>query len=333
MKKIPYVIIGLIFLLSFRCYASLFYPILNSDNAVTILMLHYFKLPHDLYFWGQNRMGSLIPLLGQIPFNLFNLSAIASESIVHYLILLLGFCSFAHFLKSPILKIIFAIVWFFPPMRLIDVTQFSFGIHYSLIAIACYLFDYYQRKFTQLSLLLRHSILSTITLLLIASIWVSDMALISVFLLLVTQSYFYLKTTRFTFSLVKKTESYYALAGIILGYTFIHYAKALSQQKQEYTTFSDFSTIWQICTFFANTVFDFFTFKANEPFTSVYAYLVVFLFIIIVPQLKHITLNNTAKKMLLFFLFDALCLFAIILISKWTYLNGVPRMYFKCTYI
>ncbi|HXC05066.1 MAG TPA: hypothetical protein VNZ86_09975, partial [Bacteroidia bacterium] len=39
-------------------------PFLNSDNAVHILMTYDCQLPEDLYFWGQDRLGSLIPLLG-----------------------------------------------------------------------------------------------------------------------------------------------------------------------------------------------------------------------------------------------------------------------------
>lgn len=67
MRKAFYiVIIGLISIISFRFYSALYYPALNSDNAVTVLMIHYFKLPDDLYFWGQDRLGSLIPLLGQV---------------------------------------------------------------------------------------------------------------------------------------------------------------------------------------------------------------------------------------------------------------------------
>ncbi len=333
MKKIYILIIGLIFLLSFRFYSSLFYPVLNSDNAVTILMIHYFKLPNDLYFWGQDRMGSLIPLIGQIPLKIFNLSALTSESIVHYFILLLGFLSFSHFLRSHILKIIFAIIWFFPPMRLIDVTQFSFGIHYSLIAIVCYLFDYYQKEKIQNNPLLCHSILSIITLLLISAIWVSDMALISVFLLLAFQLHFYLKTNNLSFSLFKKKEFYYTLIGVMVCYIFIHYAKNIAPNKQDYTTFSDFKTTKQTVMIFGNTVLDFFKFKADEPFTSVYSYFVIIILIVLFLQLRKVRLNSSTKKWVLFFLFDAALLFGIIIISNWTFLNGVPRRYFTCTYI
>jgi hypothetical protein len=296
-------------------------------------MIHYFKLPNDFYFWGQDRMGSIIPLIGQIPLKIFNLSALTSESIVHYLILLFGFFSFTYFLKSHFLKIIFAIIWFFPPMRLIDVTQFSFGIHYSLIAIACYLFDYYQKEKIQKNLLFRHSILSIITLLLISAIWVSDMAIITVFLLLITQLYLHLKTNKFTYSLFRKLELHYALIGFTLGYHFINYAKNISPNRQNYTVFSDFNTVKQTCVVFGNTLLDMLSFKANEPFTSVYSYFVIIIFIIISIQIKNVKLSNTAKKWILFFLFDAVFLFGIIMVSNWTFLNGVPRRYFTCTYI
>lgn len=332
-KKIFYSVVGLIFVLSFRFYSSLFYPILNSDDAVTVLMIHYFKLPHDLYFWGQDRMGSLIPLIGQLFFNIFHLSALASESITHYLILLVGYFAFSSFIKSHYLKIVFAVIWFFPPMRLIDVTQLSFGIQYSLIAIACYLFVYSQKEGIQNSLFFQHFIFSCITILLIASIWVSDIALVTVFILLFVQLYFYLRANEFSFSLFKKIEFYYAFIGLILGYLFIHYAKGTSSIKHDYSTFSDFNTIRKTIEIFWNTVFDIFAFKAGEPFTSVYSYLVIIIFGMIIFQIKNVKLNTATKKWMLFFLFDAVFLFCIIIISNWTFLNGVPRRYFTCTYI
>lgn len=333
MKKLYYIVIALIFLLSFRCYSSMFYPILNSDNAVSILMIHYFKLPNDLYFWGQDRMGSLIPLLGQVFLKLFNFSALTSEAITHYLILLLGFLAFASFLKSHFYKIIFAIIWFFPPMRLIDVTQFSFGIHYSLIAIACYLFVNYQKEKIQKNNFFVHLNLVTIMILLIAAIWVSDMALISVFLLLAIQLLYFFKTHKFTFSLVKRPEFYYGLIGCIIGVLFIHYAKYISQNKQDYTTFADFNSMKETIAILWSSISDFFIFKANEPFTSVYSYFVLLIVGITMLLFKKNKFNNTSSKWILFFLLDAVLLFAIIIISKWTFINGVPRRYFTCTYI
>jgi hypothetical protein len=190
-------IITILFLGSFFLYSSLFYPLLNSDNAVTILMVHYFDLPGDLYFWGQDRLGSLIPLLGQIPNKFFGLSPILSESIIHYGILLAGFLAFSTFIRSNFYKTLFAVIWFFPPMRLIDVTQFAFGIHYSLIAIICYLINKLTNKEKILNRLRYYTILSIATLLMIITIWVSDMAIVSAGILVVINLFFFIKNKRF----------------------------------------------------------------------------------------------------------------------------------------
>jgi hypothetical protein len=61
-KTYYYFIIGIIILLSFSFYSSNFYPLLSSDDALNILMAHYYHLPHDIYCWGQDRGGTLIPL-------------------------------------------------------------------------------------------------------------------------------------------------------------------------------------------------------------------------------------------------------------------------------
>jgi len=333
MKKILYwSCIGLIFLLSFFFYSSLFYPALNSDNAVTILMIHYFKLPHDLYFWGQDRMGSLIPLIGQIFYKVFHFSALTAESITHYGILLLGFLAFASFLKSRWYKIVFAIIWFFPPMRLIDVTQFAFGIHYSLIAISCYLISLYDRRQSQNNMLLNHFILFLTMITMITAVWVNDMAIMSVVLLICVQLFFYLKANKLTKLVFKKPQLYYGIFGVLIGYLFIHYAKSQSP-KQVYAAFGDLNSIMQTIKIFLKTITDFLLFKSDEPFTSVYAYMVIIIIICSIFVLRKMQVNETTKKWALYFLIDAVVVFAIIMISKWTLVSDVPRRYFTCTYI
>ena len=98
--------IAIIIILSFFCYSSNFYPQLGSDDAIQVLMIYYFKLPHDLYFWGQDRYGSLIPLIGQVFFHGFGVSALTSESITHYLFLIAGYFAFAAFFKSCFSRLI-----------------------------------------------------------------------------------------------------------------------------------------------------------------------------------------------------------------------------------
>lgn len=332
-KLLYYFGVSIIFLASFCFYSASFYPLLNADNAVTILQTHNFNLPDDLYFWGQDRMGSLIPLLAQIPFKLFNLSAVSSESIAHYTVLLLGFSAFSTFIKSKFYKLIFALIWFLPPMRLIDITQLSFGIHYSLIAIICYLLKLKEQEWLKRNRLLSNFNLLLIVISSITAVWVSDLALVSLSLLFGVLFYNYIKNNKLSHDIWRKAELYYFIIGIVGTYLFISYAKSISTVKHEYVTFSNPTTIKQTLEIFFNSIGEIFMFRAGEPFTSIYSYLLILVFGFTFFVLKKVNFDSQIKKWAMFFLIDIFILFGIIIISEWTFLNGVPRRYFTCTYI
>jgi hypothetical protein len=324
---IYFLILSIITSISFRFYSSLFYPALNSDNAVTVLMIRYFHLPSDLYFWGQDRMGSLIPLLGQIPFKCFNIFALASESIVHYAILLVGFSAASTLFRSNFFKIIFAFIWFLPPIHFIDVTQFAFGIHYSLIFIVIYLFN----KLDKILEIKFHVIHILIVLSLITAIWVSDLALVSVFLF-VLFSLYYLHTNYIS-SILKRWYLFYLLSGIIIGLEFITFAKNTAVNHVRYSKIADIETVKKTIIIFFNTIKSIFLFNVDEPLTSLWAYFVVILIVFVFLRLDFSNLNKTPMKWAVFFLVEGLLLLFVIIISKWTFEANVPRRYFVCTYV
>ncbi len=325
--------ICLLFLGSFSLYSSIRYPLLNSDNAVTILMVHYFKLPNDLYFWGQDRLGSLIPLLGQIPNKLFGLTPILSESLTHYTILFLGFLAFSTFIRSNYYKIIFAIIWFFPPMHLIDVTQFAFGIHYSLIAIVCYLINKLHQEQVLNNPGKYYSILSATILLIIVTIWVSDMAIVSAGLLLFITIFVLQKNNNADNIRRRNSILIFSIIGSVIGYSFISYAKSISAINITYSTFGDLEMISKSLSIFFKSLFSFIIFQTNEPMTSVYMYFVIALIIATLFKIRKINTSESTKKWIIYFLLESAILLGIIMASKWTFLNSVPRRYFTCTYI
>ena len=326
-------LISFLFLGSFYLFSSIRYPLLNSDNAVTVLMTHYFKFPNDLYFWGQDRLGSLIPLIGQIPNKLFGMSPILSESITHYLILLAGFLAFSTFIRSKFYKVIFAIIWFFPPMHLIDVTQFAFGIHYSLIAIVCYLIDKLNKENSYDNPIRYYSVLTLCLLLLIVAVWVSDMAMVSAGLLIGISIYYFIKNTNQVNSRNRNSFIVFSLIGSVVGYLFISYAKSLSTMQNSYSTFGEIDMIMKSCSVFLTTIANFLLFKTNEPATSIYTYFVITLIIATFIVIRKIKLTDNSRKWILYFFIETIVLFCIIMASKWTFLNNVPRRYFTCTYI
>lgn len=335
-KKIYYLIIGLIFLLSFRFFCTLYYPLLNTDDAVTVLMIHYFKLPDNLYYWGQDRLGSIIPLLAQPFYKLFHIPLLTSEAIVHYGILLLGFFSFASFLKSPFYKIIFALIWFFPPTRMLDITQYSFGIHYSMIAMICYLFAVNEKESIQKSKTRHHSLLFLIMVLIIATIWVSDMAIVTIFIIGAVRLFFFFKSHKFS-DAFRKPELYYALVGIIVGYLFIQYAKSTAPEysRRDYSMFAPLEHILENLINFAGPIWRMAIFRPLEfePLTGLYIYLALVVIVLAVVYCKKARFDLLAKKNTLTFLLDGFLLFGIIIAAEWTFLNESPRRYYTCTYI
>ncbi len=110
-------LISLFFVLSFRAFAFYRVPIFNSDNAVHIVMEQDLNLPEDLYYWGQNHLGSLLPIVSYFGVKIFSLSPIAAVSYVHYFLLLTGFLSFSSILSSNFSKLTLALVWFLPAAR------------------------------------------------------------------------------------------------------------------------------------------------------------------------------------------------------------------------
>lgn len=330
-----YLSISGIIILSFCFYSSDFYTLLGSDDAVTVLMIRNFQLPHDLYFWGQDRYGSLIPMLGQLFYHGFGLSPLTSESVTHYLLLIAGYFAFAGVLKSKFSRLILAVVWFFPPLRLIDLLRLNLGQEYSLLAISIFLIHkLYEREFDKYKLK-QHLLLLSITILFILATWVSDLAAVSVLLILLLQLYFgFWRTDRHVDRTFRwRPGIYYALAGLLIGSVFILYAKQQADKSLLYNNLNDFSTILASVRLFGNSMEELLFFKAAEPFTSVYLYMVILLSISLFCLRGRIHFERNQSKWFLFFVFDFVLIFCVIMTSKWSFMNGVPRRYFAGNYI
>lgn len=319
----------LIVIVSFCTYSYLFYPALNSDHAVSILMGNSFHLPNDWYFWGQDRMGSLIPMLAWPLINIFGCNAVVSESIVHYSILVAGFLTFSTFFKTPVYRIALAVLWFLPPFRMADLMLLSFGIQYSIIAILCYL-AYKIYKFEGIIRLREISkwyvpfgIVSII------GVWVSDLVAISAIIMVVLLIYYTIKFNKI--NLKSHLKGWLTLLGFALAcYLFISYIKSGSLHHN-YSEIAPLHIIESNISILFETIIQIFTFQANEPFTSAYSWLVLLLLTILVFLSRKSDIKITFVQW--FLIIDALFILAAILVTKWTNDNHVPRRYFTCTYV
>jgi hypothetical protein len=328
-----YSVIGIIILFSFFHHSSLYSPFLNSDDAVVILMIHDYS-PLDLYFWEANHFGSLIPLMGQFFYKLFCCSPVASESFAHYLLLIAGFIGFASLFKSKFIQLIFAVVWFLPPLRMIDVLKVSQGEQYALVGIAIFFLNKLYVNPVQRYRLKEHVFLIITTIILIASVWVSDLAMVSVFIIVIIHSILYFKNHKAPVHvpMFLKPEPYYILFGIAAGALFIYFAKRNAISEENFYDFFNLTTTLESLKIFLGTIRDLFLFKIKEPFTSVYAYLLLFALFVVFLKRRNIKLDQNHSKWILIFALDLAFVFIIILTSKWAYLNSVPRRYFVCNY-
>lgn len=94
-------------------YQPLYSPLFNSDHAIWVLMTREFHWPDGLYFWGQNRLGSFIPLLAHLLYTL-GFSALFSISILQLLVQL-SILGLYHKLAASSSGVLFlALIIFFP---------------------------------------------------------------------------------------------------------------------------------------------------------------------------------------------------------------------------
>ncbi|HEX5001410.1 MAG TPA: hypothetical protein VFW78_02860 [Bacteroidia bacterium] len=322
---------GVIMVLSFLLFSSIGYPALNSDNAITVLMTYSFNLPHDWYFWGQDRMGSLIPLMGH-PLVLMGLSPLLAESIAHYLLLIIGYIAFASLFKSWQYKSVLALFWFFPPTHMIDITQLSFGVHYSLIGACCYIINL--KTNTNMRISTFGDFLLTIAWILIAllAVWVSELALFSLLLLVLFYFYLYVSQKSIYGILSNKDLYLYPIGGFVC-FIIIQSLKSTTGIAINYSHLVTMTQLKQEFIILFQSISELLSIDKREPVTGLYLILAAVVCLLFLFSRTQSSNNHSKSKWIFYFTADALLLFAVIMASAWTLENNVPRRYFTCTYI
>lgn len=320
-------------LISFFLYSSRFYALLSSDDALNILIAHYYKLPQDFYCWGQDRGGTLIPLISQIFIRLFNCSAVTAVSFSNYLILILGYIGFSSLIKSRYYKLIFAIFWFLPFDRFIGLLRFPIGVQYSLLAVIILLINNYGNS-RETSVAKKHLLLGLMVLTGIAAVWASDLAMVSIGILLVVLVLFsFLKNSGIN---LNKLGVFYTVLGTVLCFLFIHYAKSYAILKnQSYMSFNSFSDIGKAFKLLMEAWWNVLTFRTSEPLITIYTYLIIaFLVVLFAVVIKQKVIRNLLfSRWIAFFLLDFIGVFVVIMLSSWVLINAMNRSYFVATYI
>ncbi len=333
MKRTAYLLLtATIILLSFFLYASRFYPLLNSDDALNILMTFYYKLPRDLYCWGQDRGGTLIPLLGQIFYRGAGVSPVLAVSLANYLLLIAGFAGFASLLEKKTSRLLLAAGWFLPPFFFIDMTRFPLGMEYSLIGFSLLLIGRLVK--TSRKALSWHALMLSLVVVLTAALWVSDTAVITIVLLLVTLALAHRRSAG-TFRPPAGVLAWTAGGALAAG-LFLRYARSfVTHTTGDYLQINTFPQIAGSLHILASRLGLLLTFHRGEPLLSLFTWgaLLLLLLAVLLLVKGRVRLTLQSRYRLLFFAADALAMGGVVLFSHWVFLNGLGSWYFVPLYI
>lgn len=116
--------LGALFALWVVFFAPVFDPFLNADHAIHVMMASHFSFDHSLYYWGQDRLGSLLPLLSYPLATLIH--PLWAVSIVQAFLLMATWYFWSRFISRDWLRVLLALLLLFPPVffgALVDIGQ------------------------------------------------------------------------------------------------------------------------------------------------------------------------------------------------------------------
>ncbi len=320
---------------SFLLFSTRFYPALNSDDALAVLMLHDFSIPDAIYCWGQDRGGSLVPLLGQFFYSLLGLSSIWAESITHHLILVIGYFSFATTLKTKYSKVALAVVWFLPPLYFIGFVRYSWGILYSLIGVIIWLVNYYSKNIN-LNMIQRIFVLIFLVLISVIAVWVLDQAVIILALIASFTFYKNYKDEKSIRSIFFSLEFLIMAFGSLFAGVVIYYLKSLAITTEYYNydnvIFNSVELFFNSILIVISSIYKVLSFNNLNILFSIYTHLCIYTLIYSFIKLKMRDIKLADKQWIVFYLILIFVLFSTVLSSNWAYKNEVARRYFSGIY-
>jgi len=328
-----FILIVIIILTSSSFYSSNFYPLLNSDDALNILMAHYYQLPHDVYAWGQDRGGTLIPMIAQIFIKLFGCPAVTAVSLSNYLVLIAGFFGFSTLFKTKSSKLLLAVIWFLPFQRFVDISRFPVGMGYSLVGVAVFFLNKLSEKTTYNSFK-QHLMFIAIILTLTLAVWVLDLLIVTIAVLLSVLLLFnFVEHRRIV---INKMSLFYTLFGVIFCASAIKFAKSFAVvQTDNYLKINGFTEIKAALSILKDRFTEVLTLQTQELFVTIYTYcVIIFLiaFTIFVIK-KKLYRKLIVNKFFVFFIADFCAIFGVFLLASWVLANEMGRWYYVACYI
>lgn len=199
-----------------------------ADYGVHIIMGAHFDFSNSLYYWGQDRLGSIQPMLVWFLSKLFPINYFFVSALLLYLINGLAVFTITKQIENIICQFALILMWFFPPPVFREIQCLAQPYPAQLLMIGLMLLVLNKKKF----LSYHTSLLATS---LGLAIWISELSIVPGFLLLILYLVRLIKQEQWN----KKTLFIHFFSFIIpitLCSLLILYAKSHSVKTEGYNT-------------------------------------------------------------------------------------------------
>ena len=336
-----YPILLFLILFSFFNFSERYTPELNNYQAIQVLMTPGWSFPGDLYVWGQDFSGSLVPFLSQMLCEFYKFPPILAVSLMHFILLTAGFLALSTFFRSTINKLLLAIVWFFPPWHFIGHIVWVFGIQLSTFVIGLYLLKQFQKDYSKIN---KGIWLSAGCLAFIVSLWVSDLSAVSVILycsLFIPPMIKKLRELGTKSSLFKKDYIYIfmiILFWISAGVLFLIYARSRAFKTDAYhhPVFNNPGEFMVGLKAILHAIYNSLTFSTGNFIECLFTWVLI----AGIPLTIHFSKGEQnhrnpirSNPWFAFFFLNAVVTLLVLVASHWVFLNGMDRRYFSLVYM
>jgi hypothetical protein len=334
-------------IISFLIFSPVTTFLFNSDLAIHVLMTYNFKYPANLYFWGQDRLGSALPMAGHFIYKIFHASPLWAAAIAQYFFLLCGFYFISRLFQYNFTKIIFAITWFLPISCFPELVFLAhpYAIQYCFLGISIFLIEnanFLLKKFLFKSIF--YILLATLSIFI--SIWVSDFSWIFFLLLCFVGLSFYLRIfnrgKQGVFIHIPKFSGksivviIFISIGMLVGILFLNYAKnnAVSIKSYDSIFFNSFRETAISASSRLKLIFETIIFKSSNILFSFNALFISLFFILcVIFSFKNKSSKLKSTLWARFFLINTVMGFLLLCSSHWVLLNQLAFRYFNFTII
>lgn len=315
-KILPNALILAIGLLSFLYYSALCFKGYNADLGIHLLMAEDLSLPRDLYYRGQDRLGSLIPIVAHF-FVLFGASALVAVSIAQYLLLAACFFFLRPFFQPPWQGILLAAALFMPNWAFLEQVLVGHPYIGHLFFLSGFLYLYFKAPLHNQAL--RFFLLALLACL---ALWASEMAVVN-FLI------FALVYRKKLFAALKQKQVWISAGvGTILGLTFLTTAKVSGTHTANFYHFlANGDQILVAIKRLFGSVYEQAVFAGNKP-PARFLFWVMFLLTVNVLMRRR-RIPQLAK----FFLLSATGMLVLVLLSYWPVINDYPLRYYTPAFL